>query len=223
VTLFRRLVRRLRRAEVLDAPAAYGLWAPGYPPEPWNLLMEREEAAVLELLPDPVGRRALDLACGTGRYLRRLGAAGAASVAGLDLSEAMLRRDASPRRVRGDLRRLPFGPAAFDLVVCGLALGHVVELDAALAEASRVLVAGGSLVYSDVHPAGGLAGWKRTFRDAGGGLREVEHHVHLYADHLRACRGAGLAIEDVREPRLGGEGKWAAWPAVLAVRVRKTG
>ena len=68
------------------------------------------------------GRVLLDLACGPGRHsvlFRNLGA----RVVGFDLSMPLLSRarhlngDEPPALVRGDMRRLPFGAATFDVVV----------------------------------------------------------------------------------------------------------
>jgi SAM-dependent methyltransferase len=70
------------------------------------------------------GRRVLDLACGTGRYLRVLYERGARAV-GIDLSEVLLEEarrvfasvPARPPLVRADMRRLPFAEATFDLTL----------------------------------------------------------------------------------------------------------
>ena len=51
-----------------DTRALYDRWAPLYPPLPHNPVMRAEQAAMLQSLPDVCGARALDLACGSGRY-----------------------------------------------------------------------------------------------------------------------------------------------------------
>jgi malonyl-CoA O-methyltransferase len=224
--MFSRLLRAIgvRRgaAPVLSPLDAYALWSASYPPEAHNPLMRLEQQAVLELLPDARGQTALDLACGGGRYLKLLRERGVARVVGLDLSPQMLHRakTLAADLVRADLLALPFPPSTFDLIVCGLAVGHVPALPRAVAEMSRALIPGGFVVYSDFHPFGALAGWKRTFR-ANGRQYAVRHHFHLYADHLAACRAAGLEIEDVREPRIDVEHEWRGCPAVLVVRAKK--
>lgn len=86
---------------------------------------DRDEARaavrlLIEALQPSAGARVLDLACGAGRHLAALAAAGLRPV-GLDLSAELLHRaacDALPpaRLVRGDMRRLPFAPASFDVV-----------------------------------------------------------------------------------------------------------
>ncbi|NIM48205.1 MAG: methyltransferase domain-containing protein [Gemmatimonadales bacterium] len=67
------------------------------------------------------GRRVLDLACGPGRHATQFAARGA-RVVGFDLSMPLLsrakHRGGPPLTlVRGDMRRLPFRPGTFDLVV----------------------------------------------------------------------------------------------------------
>lgn len=216
--------RLSRQAIELNAKEAYAAWASTYSPSAHNPMMELEQRAVLELLPDPAGKVALDLACGSGRYLAALIERGAAPVAGVDISFQMLARARTKSRqlVQADLRWLPLANSFFELVVCGLAVGHVDDLRGVMIEVGRVLVSDGIVVYSDFHPFGALAGWKRTFRAQDGRQYTVRHHTHLYADHHAACRAAGLVIEEVREPRIDFEHKWRGYPAVLVIRARKT-
>jgi len=215
--------RSRRAAQALPVLDAYARWAPAYAAEAHNPLMELEQAALLPLLPAVAGRRVLDLACGSGRYLARLAGQGAARLVGADLSAAMLARAKTVSRelLLADLRCLPVADAGFDLIVCGLAVGHVVALAPAVAEMARVLAPGGTLVYSDFHPFATLAGLQRTFIGADGRRYAVEHHLHLYSDHHAACAAAGLTIDAVREPAIEFEHPWRGRPAVLVLRARK--
>ena len=182
---------------------AYARWAPAYASDVHNPLMALEQQAMLELLPALPGRRALDLACGSGRYLKRLAAGQAAFACGLDLSGPMLARARAEGRqplIQGDLLHLPLATGSVDLVVCALAVGHVADLGQAVSEMARVLAPGGVVVYSDFHPFGALAGLKRTFRAADHREYAARHHVHLYSAHQAACAQAGLIIDAVREP-----------------------
>ncbi|MCI0695521.1 class I SAM-dependent methyltransferase [candidate division KSB1 bacterium] len=223
--MFEKLKSHWRRQfKELEVKEAYAAWASTYSPSAHNPLMELEQRAVLELLPDPAGKTALDLACGSGRYLATLVERGAAPVIGLDISPQMLARARTNSRhlVQADLRWLPLANSSFEVVVCGLAAGHVDDLRGVMIEVGRVLVSDGIVVYSDFHPFGSLAGWKRTFRAENGREYAVRQHTHLYADHHAACRAAGLVIEEVREPRIDFEHKWRGYPAVLVIRARKT-
>lgn len=210
--------KRAITAGRIDPQAAYSLWAPEYPPHPHNRLMEVEHATVLQLLPDVRGQIVLDAGCGSGRYLRELEARGAKAL-GMDLSGSMLNRarESTTRLARGDIRALPFDAMSIDLVVCGLALGDVAELELALQEVARVLRPGGRVLYSVVHPAGETAGWSRTFEIDGRQLA-IDSHWHSPARHRQAAAAAGLAIEEWREPSLA---ERPDPPAVLVIRARR--
>jgi demethylmenaquinone methyltransferase/2-methoxy-6-polyprenyl-1,4-benzoquinol methylase len=99
------------------------------------------------------GEAALDVACGTGDLAARVAADGARVVA-LDLTPAMLvlaRRahGATLRYVAGDIDRLPFATASFNVITAGYALRNVPDLDCALRELCRVLAPGGRLLALD--------------------------------------------------------------------------
>jgi SAM-dependent methyltransferase len=80
---------------------------------------ERAVALIARTLAARPVRRVLDLACGSGRHSRYLGAKWWTS--GIDLSEVLLRiarRNETPAKlVRGDIRDLPYRDSVFDLVV----------------------------------------------------------------------------------------------------------
>ena len=203
--------------EALDPQAAYARWAPSYPPRPHNKLMAVEQAAVMALLPDLTGRVALDVGCGSGRYLRVLVDRGATAT-GLDLSAPMLAHAhaTAHRLVRASACALPIARRSMDVVVCGLALGDVKDLALAIGEMARVLRPGGQLIYSVVHPRGAAEGWSRTF-DVNGRQCAVAGFWHSEDDHRGACALAGLTIDAWHEPHLGDPGR----PVALVVRARR--
>src|SRR5580698_1668338 len=104
--------------------AAYERWAPLYPPMAHNPLMRAEQQAMIAQWPPVGGTRAIDLACGTGRYARLLAQAGAAQVIAMDFCMPMLEQVAVGTRVCASMMQLPFCGESFDLVISGLALGH---------------------------------------------------------------------------------------------------
>jgi SAM-dependent methyltransferase len=187
----------------LTLDQAYERWAPIYPPEPHNPLMQVEQQAVLALCAELRGCDVLDLACGSGRYGTIAEAAGARSVLGMDRSPAMLARAPLSWRVRGDLTRLPLRDQSFDVVLSGLALGHATDLDACMREITRVLRPGGQLVYSDFHDGAWRAGLTRSFKDAGGVGVTLPRDGYPPARHRTALQRAGLVIEEWRELRAG--------------------
>lgn len=212
----------------VDVLTSYAHWAENYPAQAHNPLMEIEEEAMLSLLADDLSdQRCLDLACGSGRYLLLMQARRARQVVGLDYSAHMLVRATATDRhlklVRSPFLNLPFVSERFDLVTCALAVGHERNLKQVLADVARVLRPGGSIIYSDFHPFGTLAGWQRSFTTATGATFSVEHYLHLYGDHQRACRQAGLTIEAVLEPSANEHvpAQFRDMPVVLVIRAVK--
>lgn len=197
----------------LPAREAYRLWAPRYDEE--TAVSALEKRLVDGLTPPVVRRSLLDAACGTGRRLPPPGAGWRRAV-GVDLVPEMLasgleRRGGEggdgrrPVLAAGDLRALPFRSGVFDLVWCRLAVGHLPDPAPAYRELARVAGEAAVLVVSDFHPAAVAAGHTRTFRDAAGRLRAVEHHVHTPDDHRRAARAAGWTCERTVEAPAGPE------------------
>lgn len=195
----------------------YAAWAPSYPPQAHNGLMEVEQAAMLELLPPVSGRTVLDAGCGTGRYMRLLALLGART-AGVDLSDAMVTRARSIHLAVacGDMRFLPVRSDSCDVVVSGLAITDVPQLDGVVAEWARVLRHRGVVVFSTLHPRGKDLGWKRTY-EAADGPRALPAHWHTLSEQGVACAGAGFEIETIREPALTRRGQ----PVAMVIRARR--
>lgn len=105
------------------------------------------------------GQRVLDAACGTGVVAvtaARLGA----RVTGLDLTPELLARARENARIadveidwhEGDVEKLPFGDAAFDVVLSQF--GHIFapRPEVAIGEMLRVLKPGGTIAFSTWPP-----------------------------------------------------------------------
>ena len=190
---------------ILDAPQGYARWAGSYD-RPGNPLVSVEQPVVWAILDRLAPGDAVDAACGTGRHAAHLVERGH-RVLGVDASPEMLaeaRAHVSGCEFQeGDLASLPVDSASVDLAVCALALEHVEDLDAAVAELARVVRGGGRIVISDLHPTVRALGGAAYFQDASGGAGVVRGYSHLHGDYLRAFERAGLAVEQCLEPAIG--------------------
>jgi SAM-dependent methyltransferase len=191
----------------------------------------------LDLLPPPP-RRLLDVGCGEGRlgavYTER-----GYEVVGIDASPRLVeaareRHDA----IVGDATALPFAEASFELVTMFMSLHDFDEPAAAVAEAARVLRAGGQLCLAVEHPFstagafesrepharfvvdGSYLEVRRTASDhERDGIRvtfaQIAGPLGWYA---RMLEDAGLFVEAMREP-VPDAAAVAAYPS-LARRLR---
>jgi ubiquinone/menaquinone biosynthesis C-methylase UbiE len=118
----------------------------------WYRALHRLIFQVLESeLPDWRDKRILDVGCGTGAILQRLG--NPAKNVGIDLApEAVsLSKQRGLNNVRhGDVCALPFSDASFDAVICSSVLYHqwVGDVEGAVREMYRVLCPGGVVLIN---------------------------------------------------------------------------
>ena len=210
-------VRRLLAADALaghagvmvnrgDTQTGYRQWAATYD-EPRNSLFDADEPVMHEIIDALPPGRALDAACGTGRYAEYLAARGH-RVTGVDASPDMLGR--ARTRVPageflvGDLHRLPMPDSSVDIVVSGLALCHVPALAPVMAEFARVLRPGGHLVISDAHHEIVFRGSVPHALGPDNEPGVVATYRHTAGDFLRAALPAGLQVRRCEEPQ-----RWA--------------
>jgi malonyl-CoA O-methyltransferase len=210
-----------RRPQILPPQEAYAIWAESYPPRPHNPLMEVEQATVAPVIAACAAsapRRALDVGTGSGRYLPLLAATGASLVCGIDFSMPMLSKHTSGHpRICADACRLPFANGSFDLISSSLMMGDIADLARCIAELSRVLAAGGHLVYSDFHPSWADGKWRRTFEGPDGRQFELACCPHTITAHLAHLDRYGLDVPAVHEARFPG----SAAPAVAVFHAVK--
>ena len=168
---------------------AYRRWAPSYRGE--NAVCMLEEQLVSALMPSPVGKRLLDVGCGTGLRLKNCDPV---ISFGIDASPEMLAASGLSNVATADVRALPFPTGLFDLVWCRLMLGYLPDLDAGYAELARVCRTGGQVMVSDFHADATRAGHRQTFRDAEGALHEIAHYPYDADTHQKAAAAAGLSL-----------------------------
>lgn len=167
--------------------------------------------AMLAAIPLRGDERVLDAGCGAGHTAMAF-APRVAEVVGCDLTIAMLaqaKRLAAERGLanvafeRGDVERLPYPDASFDLVTSRYSAHHYPHPQAALREFARVLRPGGALLLVDVVAPEAPA--SDTFLNAIELLRDPSHvRDHSVSQWLAMCGAAGLRAEQA-----------GAWPLRL--------
>ena len=185
-----------------------------------------EWAVLRAMLPPLTGKRVLDLGCGFGWHCRYAREMGAAAVVGVDLSERMLARaagltdDRQITYVRAAIEDAEFPMASFDVAFSSLALHYVHDFAAVCRNVARMLVSGGSFVFSVEHPVFTARAEQAWWTDAEGrrlhwpvdhygeeGERRsnwlapdvVKYHRTL-ATTINAVVGAGLVLDRLEEP-----------------------
>ncbi|MHB2170067.1 class I SAM-dependent methyltransferase [Alsobacter sp. R-9] len=174
---------------------AYDRWSRTYDATD-NPMVHAATQIIAPLAADAGSLRVLEVGCGTGRNLAAFVAAGAAFVAGCDLSQGMLAaarsRHAGLLLVAADATTaLPFADGAADLALFSLVLEHVEDLRPVVAEAARVLRPGGRLVIVEIHPELAGAGVGAHFRD-GAALVTMPTYPHRIEHFDAAATAAGL-------------------------------
>jgi 2-polyprenyl-3-methyl-5-hydroxy-6-metoxy-1,4-benzoquinol methylase len=148
--------------------------------------------------------RVLDIATGPG-YIAEAFAGAAREVVGVDLTDAMLaiaKERTSERGVSNvsfraaDAENLPFENGAFDVVVCRLALHHLLKPLQVQREMVRVCRTGGTIVVEDIyaseHPE------RAAYQDRWEILRDPSHVRTLsLSELLLLFRDAGLETDAV--------------------------
>jgi malonyl-CoA O-methyltransferase len=216
----------------LPVRQGYDRWSEVYDTD-GNPLFVLEDPIVRRWLGEVAGRRIADVGCGTGRHTRWLAQAGALVVA-LDFSDGMMRRaveKVGPGRVLFCTHALP-APLPLrddrcDHVLFALVGEHVERLAEAMAEFRRVLVPGGSVILTALHPAMNLAGITARFFDPDdGGEVRVAAFEHSTADYVTALLTGGLELAEIVERRADQQtiraapraAKYEGWPMLLALR-----
>jgi ubiquinone/menaquinone biosynthesis C-methylase UbiE len=220
---------------LLHVREGYDRWARVYDHDA-NPLVALEDPAVHEAVGEVRGLAVLDLGCGTGRHAVWMAAAGAV-VTAVDISRGMLgeaRRKPGAERVRFlacDLRQpLPFADGSFHLVVSGLVLEHIPDLDHFFGAARRVLRSRGRAVISAMHPAMFLRGAQARFTDPESGeIVRPGSIAHQVEDFVAAAQRAGFAVESVEESaadaafavRYPRATRYVGWPMLVVLRLSK--
>ena len=200
----------------VSAAEGYKLWAASYDEGP-NPLLALEERALRPLLPDLRQKDALDIGCGTGRWLTNLLSLGARAVVGVDASLEMLRRAAAKpllgnRLVLTHAHALPLHAESADVIVCSFAVGHFLDTRALASELARVARRGADLFVTDMHPAAQAQGWRCAFRCADRTV-EIATFVHALPDLRRSFENEGFSLVNSGDFHFGEPERRIFWAA----------
>ena len=181
------------------------IWSESYDRQP-NPLLALETRVLDEMLLPFHGKRSVDIACGTGRWMTYAQSRGA-RVTGVDACREMLLEAArkphlAGRLILGQAGLLPLADEVADLVLCSFALGYVPNAAGAICEMARIAAPRSRIVVTDLHPRALEAGWTRSFR-AGGIVYEIEHFPYSTSDLLEVGEAAGLRFEGSLDAHFG--------------------
>jgi len=179
-----------------DLLTGYARWSATYD-DLGNPVVVAEERGMRPLL-DELDGRILDVGCGTGRHTAYLSNRGG-DVVGVDQSPEMLARAVTKHDVselcQAVVTELPFADGAYDAALCALVLAHFPDLGLPLAELTRVVRPGGTLLISDIHPLAVALGGHAAYSDSEERLGVIRNYLHQHSDYLRVFRALGLEIE----------------------------
>jgi SAM-dependent methyltransferase len=137
--------------------------------------------------------RLLDVGCGNQPYRPFL--ANVRSYIGLDYPMTQAIQDFQTRpEILGDARRLPFGQASFDAVLCAQVLEHVDQPEQVMAEIERVLKPGGCGILSAPFIYNVHVGPHDFFRFSPFGIRALVEGAGLRVKGIRYQGGIGTAV-----------------------------
>lgn len=210
---------RKQAPQTLTAREGYDKWAATYQHEA-NPIKQSSDEAIRRLLPELGGKSFFDAGCGTGVFCKYAEDQGAAAVTGIDLSQEMIevaKTICSRTSLQcGDLQTIALDTEAYDVVVCGLVLGHIRDFDDALGKLLRAVRQDGCVLITDFHPYLTLAQAHRTFLDKRSGKSfAIEQHLHLFQDYVRILGAHGFTLTNLDEPQ------WQGKPVIFALKAIK--
>lgn len=182
---------------------AYQEWAATYDSDR-NLTRDLDQQVMLTVLGSLRFESVLEIGCGTGKNTALL-AGIARTVHAIDYSTAMITRAKEKSSFNNVIftvadisQTWPCPNRAANLVTCNLVLEHIEELSFICAEAARVLVNGGQLFISELHPFRQYLGTQARF-DRDHETRTIEAFVHNLTDFTDAAAQNGLSIQSIKE------------------------
>lgn len=186
-----------------DVREAYNRWSAKYDSK-INLTRDLDRIITKKTLIDLRFRSIVEIGCGTGKNTSFLSEI-SSKVHAVDFSEAMIKQAKQKLNSENvmfsvsDIKeRWMFDDRSADLITCNLVLEHIENISFIFSEASRILVKGGILFISELHPFKQYLGAKANF-SIDGETVEIDSFIHHISDFFNAAKVYGLAIEDFQE------------------------
>lgn len=180
---------------------AYNAWHESVSETPEEDFRAPWHQAVLPYLHLAHGRRVLEIGCGRGAFARHVASLGPSLLVACDYSEVAVRMAADlsqePDYAVADIQRLPFAEDSFDLVISCETIEHVPNPSTAVAELSRVLRPGGTLLLTTPNYLGIMGLFRIYKRLTGDPFTEVGQPINKLVMLPRTrmwVRRAGLRV-----------------------------
>lgn len=120
-----------------------------------------EWKAIKSILPDLKNKRIIDLGCGTGRFSFLFESMNPKNIVGIDLSEKMIEiglnnaktNNSVVKFVHSNIENLSkIETESIDFVFSSTTLHYIKDLDNIMKQINRILVLGGTCIFSVIHP-----------------------------------------------------------------------
>lgn len=194
------MIHLFRRIKKLSPREGYDKWAGTYHVED-NPIKNLSDEFIRSEMPDLHGKRVLDAGCGTGKICSIAVDLGASYVKGIDLSPVMI-SEAKKNCSRGSFECADLSAVTlekFDVIICGLVLGHVELAAPVLEKMISALNPGGHIIITDFHPFQTLMHAKRTFKSDGKTF-EIKHTLHHLDEYFILLKKSGITVTSFKEP-----------------------
>lgn len=187
----------------MSIQAAYDNWSDTYDSDD-NFTRDLDRVVTRKTLIGLKYKSVIEIGCGTGKNTVVLSQI-AEKVHAIDFSVSMIEiaknKVNSPNIIFsiGDItKKWIYSDESADLVTCNLVLEHIEELSFIFSEAYRVLIKGGHLFISELHPFRQYQGGKANFK-INQDIVAIEAFVHHISDFVNIGKNHNFILEGFQE------------------------
>jgi 2-polyprenyl-3-methyl-5-hydroxy-6-metoxy-1,4-benzoquinol methylase len=194
------VINFFKRIKTLTPLEGYNKWADTYHVED-NPIKRLSDEFIKSELPGLNGKSVLDAGCGTGFLCKIAVDQKASFVKGIDLSPKMIEQ-AKKNCPQATFECADLSTVAlekYDVITCGLVLGHIKILEPVLQKLVNALNPEGHIILTDFHPYQTSMKAKRTFKHNGKTF-EITHSHHSLDEYHSILKNSSIKIVQSREP-----------------------